>query len=101
MKFISSKLLILIFLFPLFIYSEDLKEKDINEEEPDLTINEPMYFIIGKNKDSIKARLQFSFKYKLFDPDGVVVKKFPFFFKISFCIYTKLPLGFKCFLKPL
>lgn len=89
MKLISLKLLILIFFFPLFIYSEDLREKEINEqEEPSLTINEPMYFILGKNKDSIKARLQFSFKYKLFDADGIVLKKFPFFSKFHFA-YTQ------------
>jgi len=86
MKFKPLKLFALIFfLFPIFIFPKDLNEKNKNEqEEPSLSINEPMYFILGKNKGDIKARLQFSFKYKLFDSDGVVVKRFPFFSKFHF-----------------
>lgn len=47
------------------------------EEEPPLWINEPMYFVVGKNHD-IKARFQFSFKYRMFSEKGIVVKALPF-----------------------
>lgn len=35
--------------------------------ESALAINEPMYFVVGKNDGDVRARFQFSFKYRLFD----------------------------------
>jgi len=44
--------------------------------EPALSVNEPMYFIIGNNSGAV-ARFQLSFKYQLFDPDSLPVTWFP------------------------
>lgn len=41
--------------------------------EPALSANEPMYFVIGSRST---ARFQLSFKYQLFDPDSWPVEKF-------------------------
>lgn len=41
--------------------------------EPALSVNEPMYFVIGSRTT---ARFQFSFKYRLFDPDSLPVEWF-------------------------
>lgn len=43
-------------------------------EQPVLTINEPMYFVAGRDGGETRARFQFSFKYRLFDADGYLVK---------------------------
>ncbi len=37
---------------------------------------EPMYFLVGGN-DPVSARLQFSFRYRLFDDHGVMGENFP------------------------
>jgi phospholipase A1 len=42
---------------------------------PALAVNEPMYFVVGKHGD---ARFQLSFNYRLFSPEGPVVKLAPF-----------------------
>jgi len=42
-----------------------------------LSINEPMYFVVGRDGGDTKARFQFSFKYRIFDADGVVVQHAP------------------------
>jgi outer membrane phospholipase A len=42
--------------------------------EPALSANEPMYFVIGSHTT---ARFQLSFKYRLFDPDSLPVEWFP------------------------
>lgn len=42
---------------------------------PVLSINEPMYFLVGKHGS---AKFQLSFKYRLFDPEGIVAKPLPF-----------------------
>lgn len=44
--------------------------------EPALSANEPMYFVLG-GRDRATARFQFSFKYRLFDPDSLPVAWFP------------------------
>lgn len=43
--------------------------------EPALTVNEPMYFLVGADDDT--ARLQLSFKYRIFDPESAVVESLP------------------------
>lgn len=45
-------------------------------EEPALSANEPMYFVLG-GSDELTARFQLSFKYRMFDPDSVPVNWFP------------------------
>jgi outer membrane phospholipase A len=44
------------------------------DTEPALLINEPMYLVVGRDGEDIKARLQFSFKYRMLDTDGSIVK---------------------------
>lgn len=41
---------------------------------PALSVNEPMYFVVGGNGE---ARFQLSFNYRLFAPEGAVVKFMP------------------------
>lgn len=53
-------------------------------EQPALTINEPLYFVAGRNDGETTARFQISFKYRLFDTDGVVVKHAPWLEKLHF-----------------
>jgi outer membrane phospholipase A len=38
--------------------------------------HEPMYFLIG-GKDPVSARFQFSFRYRIFDTEGVVAERIP------------------------
>ena len=51
--------------------------------EPALSVNEPMYFVIG-GSGGVTARFQFSFKYRLFDPDSLPVTWFPPLAKLHF-----------------
>ena len=44
--------------------------------EPALSFNEPMYFLLGANGGA-SARFQLSFKYRLFDHDGAIVRALP------------------------
>ena len=44
-------------------------------ELPALSVNEPMYFLLGGEGD---ARFQLSFNYRLFSPEGAIVKLAPF-----------------------
>jgi outer membrane phospholipase A len=46
-------------------------------DEPGLSVNEPMYFVLGGNGDDFTARFQLSFKYRLLDPDSLPVEWFP------------------------
>lgn len=48
-----------------------------------------MYFLISKKND-IKARLQFSFKYRIFDEEGLYVRNFPFLKKFHLVILKPL-----------
>ncbi len=43
-------------------------------KEPALTINEPMFFVVGKDDDTT-AEFQLSFKYRVFAEDGFVVDR--------------------------
>ncbi|MDO9281968.1 MAG: phospholipase A [Methylotenera sp.] len=45
-------------------------------DEPALSANEPMYFVLG-DRTGLNARFQFSFKYRIFDPDSYPVAWFP------------------------
>jgi len=51
-------------------------------DEPALSVNEPMYFVVGSSTDSsdtrdTTARFQLSFKYRLFDADSLPVEWLP------------------------
>jgi len=42
-------------------------------DEPALSAHEPMYFVVGHDSDrGADARFQISFKYRLFDPEGII-----------------------------
>ena len=42
-------------------------------DEPALSAHEPMYFVLGHDSDrGVDARFQISFKYRLFDPEGII-----------------------------
>ena len=50
-----------------------------SDEEPPITANEPLYFIMGYNQDrKVDARFQISFKYRPFDPEARVAQFIPF-----------------------
>ncbi len=55
-------------------YSTDSTNAPVQEAA--LSVNEPIYFVVG-GKNKIKARLQYSFKYKIFDEEGLVVQRAP------------------------
>jgi outer membrane phospholipase A len=46
-------------------------------DEPGLSINEPMYFVLGGDGEDLTARFQLSFKYRLLDPDSLPVEWYP------------------------
>jgi phospholipase A1 len=48
------------------------------EDEPALSANEPMYFLVGKNTEhGADSRFQLSFKYRPFDPEGSIAGFLP------------------------
>jgi phospholipase A1 len=58
--------------------SEETEQQTVVLEDtqlPALSVNEPMYFVVGGHGD---ARFQLSFNYRLFSPEGAVVKLAPF-----------------------
>lgn len=52
-------------------------------DEPALSANEPMYFVVGGGSGAT-ARFQLSFKYRLFDPDSHPVQWIPFLSRLHF-----------------
>lgn len=48
-------------------------EEMASEDEPALTVHEPMYFVAG-GRGGVKARFQLSLKYRLFDEDSAPVR---------------------------
>lgn len=52
-------------------------------DEPALSVNEPIYFVMGDN-DGLNARFQFSFKYRFFDSDSPTVAWFPLLSRLHF-----------------
>lgn len=58
-------------------------------EEPAISANEPLYFIMGYNQDrKVDARFQISFKYRPFDPEARVAQFIPFSSNLYFA-YTQ------------
>lgn len=48
------------------------------EDEPPLSVNEPMYFLVGSNSErDVDSRFQLSFKYRPFDPGARVAQYLP------------------------
>ncbi len=62
------------------------------EDEPALSANEPMYFIMGKNTEhGTDSRFQLSFKYRPFDPEGSIAGFVPLLSNLYFA-YTQTTL---------
>lgn len=62
------------------------------KDEPALSANEPMYFIMGNNSESATdARFQLSFKYRPFDPEGSIAGFVPLLSNLYFA-YTQTTL---------
>jgi phospholipase A1/A2 len=58
-------------------------------EDRTITANEPLYFIVGSNKQrNFDARFQISFKYRPFDPDSTVATFIPYASNLYFA-YTQ------------
>lgn len=61
-------------------------------DEPALSAHEPTYFVVGDSSDrGADARFQLSFKYRLFDPEGIVGRFSPLFSNLYFT-YTQTSL---------
>ncbi|MCB2145422.1 MAG: phospholipase A [Deltaproteobacteria bacterium] len=43
----------------------------------DLSVHEPMYFLLGVDPGLDQSKFQFSFKYRLFNPEGYLAEKAP------------------------
>ena len=50
----------------------DKKTRKVFDQDSALSVNEPIYFVYG-GSDDLKARFQFSFKYRIFKQDGTVL----------------------------
>jgi phospholipase A1/A2 len=62
------------------------------DNEPALSANEPMYFLMGKNSEhGMDSRFQLSFKYRPFDPEGTVAGFVPLLSNLYFA-YTQTTL---------
>ncbi len=62
------------------------------DNEPALSANEPMYFIMGKNSEhGTDARFQLSFKYRPFDPEGSIAGFVPLLSNV-YLAYTQTTL---------
>lgn len=53
------------------------------EQPSPLSINEPIYFVLGGSSE-LKARFQFSFKYRIFEEGGAPLKKMPWLKNLHF-----------------
>ncbi len=61
-------------------------------DEPALSAHEPTYFVVGDSSDrGADARFQLSFKYRLFDPEGIFGRFSPLFSNLYFT-YTQTSL---------
>jgi len=49
-------------------------DPSVSSTEAALSVNEPIYFVVGGDND-VKARFQFSFKYRVFDEDSGIVNR--------------------------
>jgi outer membrane phospholipase A len=59
----------------------------VADHEPALTSHEPVYLLLG-SRETTNARFQISFKYRLFDQDGLVAGWVPFLAGLHFA-YTQ------------
>jgi outer membrane phospholipase A len=55
----------------------DMSKTVVQADQPALTINEPMYFLVSPDSD-LSARFQLSFKYRLFERDRGFASLLPF-----------------------
>lgn len=59
-------------------------------DEPALSANEPTYFILGSDDErGLDAKLQLSFKYRPFAPEGSIAQSFPYLSNLYFA-YTQM-----------
>jgi phospholipase A1/A2 len=58
------------------------------EDEPALSANEPMYFLVGNNSENVDSRFQLSFKYRPFAPEGTIASFLPLLSNLYFA-YTQ------------
>src|SRR5690554_1571311 len=49
-----------------------------------LSPNEPMYFVVGGDDEDITAHFQLSFKYRLFDQESSLVKRYGWMDRLYF-----------------
>ena len=62
------------------------------EDEPALSANEPMFFLVGNNSEhGADSRFQLSFKYRPFDPEGSIAGFLPLLSNLYFA-YTQTTL---------
>jgi phospholipase A1/A2 len=62
------------------------------EDEPALSANDPIYFLLGKNSEhGTDSRFQLSFKYRPFDPEGSIAEFLPLLSNI-YLAYTQTTL---------
>lgn len=61
---------------PLTPYAEAAQEAPESRPEEALSVNEPMYFLLGADSD-VTARFQLSFKYRIFDERGRLARMLP------------------------
>jgi len=70
--------------------SEMSSKTKVFDQESALSVNEPIYFVYG-GSDDLKARFQFSFKYRIFEKGGTVVNHAPWLKNFNFA-YTQTSL---------
>lgn len=70
--------------------SNQASGSSFTSEEAALSVNEPIYLIVGGRGDT-KARLQFSFKYRVFDENSELIKDTPWMQYFHFA-YTQTSL---------
>jgi len=68
---------------PAFRATGDAPESSPGDERAALTVNEPMYFVVGGRGDT-RARFQLSLKYRIFADDGLVVDWVPLLRDLNF-----------------
>lgn len=78
---------LMLFLFSMPAWADTENGVSVSER-PDqqvaaLSVNEPIYFVVGGSSE-LKARFQFSFKYRIFEEDGLALEKAPWLRNLHF-----------------
>src|SRR5690606_21091805 len=64
---------------------------NVEQDEQLLSPNEPMYFVVGGDSEDITAHFQLSLKYRLFDQESSLVKRYSWMDRLYFA-YTQTTL---------